>query len=301
MTCYHPRHGYRTFRERTESGKFPIVWSPPSGPCEPVTVACGQCIGCRLDRSRDWALRCVHESSLWKENSFVTLTYDDSHLPDSGSLNKAHHQKFFREMRSKHMRKIRYFLCGEYGDQHDRPHYHAILFNIDFPDKQEWGKNKQGDIIYTSQELHSYWPHGLAFTGNVTWQSAAYVARYILKKANGEVAFEKYVRDVDPETGEIDMVEPEYIAMSRRPGIGSEWFKKWKADCRKNFLTHDDTKMRIPKYYDTLMERTAVETYNAMRRERKERVAQMEEDKPRRLAQREEHQQQLAKRLKRSL
>ena len=209
---------------------------------EKITVACGGCIGCRIDRSRVWAMRLIHESQLWDHtygNSFITLTYRDIeeadqwqraesfHVPENWGLRKSHFQKFMKRLRFHHPQKIRFFHCGEYGDrcQHKlhvddceicsvgRPHYHAILFNISFDDKECVGQ-KNGVKYYTSPKLQQYWPYGFVQVGDVNYQSVAYVARYNMKKITGNIADEHYQKI--NEYGEPYWVQPEYITMSRR-------------------------------------------------------------------------------------
>ena len=151
-------------------------------------VPCGQCIGCRLERSRQWAIRCVHEASLHTDNCFITLTYSPDCLPSDGSLNHDDFQKFFKRLR-KHIapKKIRYYMCGEYGEDLQqpsklgRPHFHACLFGLDFDDKQLY--IVRDDVkLYTSATLEKIWGKGFVTIGDVTFESAAYVARYIAKK-----------------------------------------------------------------------------------------------------------------------
>lgn len=300
MTCYHPLKAFRVLHQTTKAGKAVIAFSRPRGLSEPIDLPCGQCIGCRLDRSRQWALRCVHEASLYDQNSFVTLTYDDVHLPSNGSLVKEDHQKFIKRLRERFpIRKIRYFLCGEYGEDGQRPHYHALLFNLDFLDKVFWCESK-GNQVYRSPELEAIWPFGFSWIGDVTWQSAAYVARYVMKKVNGDHAWEKYVKDVDPETGECRYLEPEYIAMSRRPGIASRWYAQFKGDTLKDYLTHEGRKYKLPRYYDKILEVEDVDEYLRRKQKRKE-VALENKVSSGRLAVMETVQRLAAERLKRSL
>ena len=187
MACYHPLKGYRS-SELTKNGKRKIVFNRNQGYADlPVTVPCGQCIGCRLERSRQWAIRCHHEASLYENNSFITLTYADEYLPQNGSLDLNAQQKFFKRLRKKYGSGIRFYACGEYGSKFGRPHYHACLFNHDFADKTLW-KITNDVPLYRSSSLEELWPYGHSSVGNVTFQSAAYVARYILKKITGEHA-----------------------------------------------------------------------------------------------------------------
>lgn len=255
MPCYHPLQGYRS-QTLTKNGKRKISFSPQSGYIDlPVTVPCGQCIGCRLERSRQWAIRCVHEASQHIHKCFVTLTYDDASLPPGRTLVKAHFQKFIRALRKHSGLKIRYFHCGEYGETDGRPHYHAILYGIDFPDKKFYTRNKQQDTLYTSETLDRIWSKGKCWIGNVTFESAAYVARYVLKKVTGEAAIDHY-KYVDPQTGEITDRLPEYITMSLKPGIGGDWYDKYKGDVYpSDFHVLRGKTMRPAKFYDRQLEK----------------------------------------------
>jgi len=216
----------------------------------PVTVPCGRCIGCRLDRSREWAIRCMHEASLHEFNSFITLTYAPENLPLHGSLVKEHYQRFMKRLRKGTKAKIRYYQCGEYGENLQRPHYHACLFGYDFADKTKWSYNETTkDTLYISAELSSYWRYGYSTVGSVTLQSAGYVARYITKKILGEKAEQHYEYHC-PETGEIHPIQPEYTTMSRRPGIGHGWYQKYKHEVfPDDFVIVQGKKAPVPKYY----------------------------------------------------
>ena len=272
MTCYHPLRAYRSLKMKSETGKSVMSFARKevsSGPFEVVDVACGRCIGCRVDKSREWALRCVHESSLHESNCFITLTYDDEHLPEYGSLCKRDFQLFMKKLRKGHDDRIRFFHCGEYGDDGWRPHYHAILFGYDFPDKSYVGRRK-GNSVYRSDELEERWPKGFSLIGDMSWSAAAYVARYVLKKVSGEAAADRYIRDVNVETGEAIVVEPEYITMSRRPGLGKGWLEKYAGDCYpKDFVTVDGRKFAVPGYYDSVFE--DVETLDKVKYRRRYR------------------------------
>lgn len=253
VPCYHPLHGWRS-RTRNESGKRGIVFSRIDGFVDlPVVLPCGQCIGCRLERSRQWAMRCMHEASRSADNVFVTLTYDDEHLPASGSLIKRDFQLFMKRVRRRFSGlSIRYFHCGEYGDVSNRPHYHAIIFGLDFPDKVLLKESAAGGRIFISEVLSSLWSHGFCTLGDVTFESCAYVARYVLKKRTGKFADKHYERVVD-ETGEIVQVLPEYTTMSLKPAIGRRWFEEF----HKEVFPVDEVimrgkRMKPPKYYSGL-------------------------------------------------
>lgn len=259
MPCYSPLKGYRS-ASVNPSGKRSIVFSPTEGYRDlPVEVPCGQCIGCRLEYSRQWAIRCMHEASLHAENCFITLTYSPEHLPRDNSLNVRHFQLFMKRLRkyvSSHYpgRTIRYFHCGEYGARYGRPHYHALLFGWDFPDRVFLRHTGAGSRLDRSRILETLWPFGYSSVGDVTFDSAAYVARYITKKVTGERAEEHY-RWVDPETGEIFNRRPEYTTMSRRPGIAAEWYRRYKHEVYpRDEVIVKGRAMRPPKYYDSLFE-----------------------------------------------
>lgn len=201
-------------------------------------------------------MRCVHESTLHVENAFLTLTYDEKNLPRDSGLNKTHFQKFIKRYR-KYLngKKIRYYHCGEYGETTNRPHYHAIIFGHDFSDKEYFRETPNKDRLYTSNTLANLWTHGNCLIGNVTFESAAYVARYIMKKVKySKESDEKYklhYSRTDPETGEFFEVQPEYTTMSRRPGIGQGWYEKFgKETYRDDFIITNGSKCQPPKYYD---------------------------------------------------
>lgn len=220
----------------------------------PVTVPCGQCFGCRLERSRQWAVRCLHEASQHEKNSFLTLTYSDKFLPENGTLVLDDWQRFAKRAR-KEMGPFRFFHCGEYGDENGRPHYHALIFGHDFRgDRQSWdGKN--GNEYWRSPTLEKLWPLGQSVIGKVTLQSAAYVARYVMKKKTGKLAENHYER-VNTATGEVIQLKPEYITMSRGGrggggGIGKGWIEKFASDIYPaDFVVVDGVKSRPPKFYD---------------------------------------------------
>lgn len=284
MPCYYPLQAFRCFGRTTDSGKSLITFKKPSA-CrfEKLDLPCGSCIGCRLERSRQWAMRCVHEARLYDNNCFITLTFDDDHLyrrDNPFSLDVADFQLFMKRLRKRYGEGIRFFHCGEYGEQYGRPHYHACIFNHDFQDKRLW-KSVNGNRLYISDELKELWPFGFSTIGDVTFQSAAYVARYIMKKLHGKhkTEFDNYIINgmecnfIDEISGEVLLTRrQEYVTMSRRPGIGKEWFdKNW----RDVYVNGEDSvimngvKVRPPKYYDSQYEIVSPSDHEFVKHKRK--------------------------------
>lgn len=221
---------------------------------EELELPCGQCFECRFKRSRDWAIRCMHEAQLHTENSFITLTYAPEHLPPNESLVYPQFQKFMKRLRKHFKVRVRFYMCGEYGENFGRPHYHACLFGVDFPDKKYLTTTSNGDKLFTSDILSRLWPFGLSSIGEVNFQSAAYVARYIMKKITGDAAFAHYNK-VD-EDGVILTRVPEFTRMSLKPGIGADWFDKYHSDV----FPHDHVivkgkEVSVPRYYSRLVKR----------------------------------------------
>lgn len=258
----------------------------------PMTVPCGSCIGCRLERSRQWAVRCVHEASLYENNSFITLTYKPELLPEDSSLRVDHYQKFMKRLR-KHAangaspyhnalisdtERIRFFHCGEYGEKLGRPHYHACLFGLDFGDKEVCGQ-RRGIVYYTSKSLEAIWGKGFVQVGEMNFETAAYVARYITKKITGEKALEHY-NVIDKETGEIlESKKAEYVTMSRRPGIGKGWLNKFSSDVfPRDEVVLRGKKMKPPKYYLGQYEIADPAAFNKLKGKRKELAKEKKAD-----------------------
>lgn len=253
MACYKPLIAWRNPLKKEK-----LSFKEVSGWIE-IEIACGQCIGCRLERSRQWAIRCMHEAQLHDENSFITLTFSPEALASRDnpmSLDVRDYQLFMKRLRKRFPdKKIRFFHCGEYGEKYYRPHYHACLFGLDFPDKELF-KVVNGNRLYTSCILSDLWPFGFSTIGDVTFESAAYVARYIMKKVTGDDSEKHYTR-IDEDTGEIYSVKPEYTTMSRRPGIASGWIEKYTSDVYpSDEVVIRGKKMRPPRFYDKYLELT---------------------------------------------
>lgn len=232
-------------------------------------IPCGKCIGCRLDKSRDWATRCMLEASEC-ESYFVTLTFDDAHIPKDGSIRKEHLQKFMKDLRNHFKRKynddgIRFYGVGEYGSESGRCHYHVCLFNIHLRDLNFYKITRDYDTLYTSEELFNIWKNGFVVVGDLTWQSAAYVSRYCTKKIYGDKATEHY-----------EGREPEFSLCSRRPGIGGKYYADY-----NSIIYRDDSiicpkkdgsvlRLKPPKYFDRLLREENEDFYNDLKLERQD-------------------------------
>ena len=243
-----------------------------------VHIRCNQCIGCRLYRSREWAIRITHEAQLHQDNSFLTLTYSDENLPLDGSLVPEDHRNFIKRLRKRlSPLQLRYFHCGEYGEENLRPHYHCILFGYSDPDQIPWSKTPTGDTLYRSPLLEKTWELGHVLVGQVTPESAQYVASYTTKKLtvskqSTEADYRKwssrYLR-ADPYTGEIKEIAPEYSTSSNRPGIGKPWYDRYKSEVfPSDFVIIKGQKMPVPRYYELLLERENPTLYAEVKRKR---------------------------------
>lgn len=319
MACYSPLSGWRSRVVNPGTGKRSIVFNPSLGLQDmPVEVTCDKCIGCRLERSRQWAIRLVHESQLFSNNCFLTLTYNDEHLPVNGSLDLDEFQRFMKRFREKFSGiepvvdkngkttfPIRFFHCGEYGSKFQRPHYHACIFNFDFPDKVLW-KNLMGNRLYTSELLQKLWsdkdgnPLGFVSIGSLSFESAAYVARYITKKITGDMANDHY-KFIDGYGNEV-MRKPEYITMSRRPGIASRWYEKYGHSVHpSDSIAMNGRLLRPPKFYDRLYEIKEPSDFRRLKEKRKLNALKFaDENRSLRLSVRQDVQLLRFKRLKRS-
>lgn len=217
-----------------------------------MEIPCHNCMGCKLDKAYQWSVRMMHESKLYDENCFITLTYNDEACPQNYGLDLRHLQLFFKRLRkSLGDRKIRFFACGEYGDDNGRPHYHAIVFNYDPPDKLKHSVNDLGQINYTSETLESLWSHGFATTAAVEHASCSYVARYVTKKIRSDDTFgaDRYYR-LSPIDGAFHQVRPEFAVMSRRPGLGTAYVEQFKSDFYPSgYIVVDGVRKAVPAFY----------------------------------------------------
>lgn len=286
-----------------------------------MTIPCGQCAGCRIDKSREWANRMMLEMPYSTGSWFITLTYDDDFLctPERYSLdlydddgNSIIHcwkektqsvyedyegrsrvsyslseqeltnfikrlrkefdvyelipvldddgvQKVFNSGKKKGMPRwkrgslldsIRYYCCGEYGSEKFRPHYHGIFWNLVLDPEKDLildRVTKEGFPLYRCPRIERIWPFGFVYVCNVTWQTCAYVARYVQKKWHW-----KYRSTYD-----FFNIEPEFSTMSRRNGLGYEWFQDHTEEAYKSYIitvssSEGSLRFKPPGYFDDL-------------------------------------------------
>jgi len=269
VPCFNPLPGWYS-KTRNPSGKRSIVFTLSQGmPDRPVTVPCSQCIGCRLAHSRMWATRLVHETQLHENSLFLTLTYRDDALPPGGSLVKEDFQLFMGRLRDRvGYGKLRCFWAGEYGEKLQRPHYHAIIYGL-WPEDRKLLRRR--GPIYTSKVFEETWPHGFHGFGAVTFESAAYVARYVCKKVKGRLASAHYGTKL-----------PEFAEPSRRPGIGRAWIEKyWSEVYPADQVVMRGFPQRPPKYYDRWLEKNQPEVWRQVRTARRVLSKEHEFEDPR--------------------
>lgn len=256
MACYSPIKAYRPLSLK-DGGRLVFNPAKARNRDNPISLPCNNCIGCRIARSQEWATRLMHESQMHEKNCFITLTFNDEHLPENYSVSKRDTQLFMKRLR-KHLEpsKVRFFAVGEYGDLNLRPHYHLIIFGHDWPDKQLHTRCPDTGVqLWTSAELATLWSFGFSTSGDVNYKTAAYCARYVLKKINGDRAPDHYTR-FHPFNNTLHLVEPEYITMSTVPGLGETWFHKYKSDVfPSDFLVVDGRQTRVPRFYDKLLQK----------------------------------------------
>lgn len=248
---------------------------------EPVIIPCGKCIGCRLQYSKQWADRCMLEYADWPCSYFVTLTYDDDHLKncrgdplqdgENASLYKKDFQDFMKRLR-KYIEpvQIRFFMAGEYGTKTFRPHYHAIIFNLPITDLHFYKRTENGDILYNSPTLSRIWNNGHVVIGEVTWDTCAYTARYTAKKANNyEEFYERW------------NINPEFTLMSRRPGIGRNYYERNNYSLFTGDFIYIATptggkKISTPAYFNRLLDNDDPDLSKQLKEHRKEVMSELE-------------------------
>lgn len=273
VSCDKPLIGFYGKTVNPATGRRPIVFArKDSFSGVPIELPCGQCMGCKLERSRQWALRIVHEKRMHRESAFVTLTYSDDYLPEDGSLRLRDLQLFMKRLRKRREKGLRFFACGEYGTLLKRPHYHVLLLNTDFPDRRIWKRSRTGSALYVSAELCLLWTFGDHYIGDVSFASAAYVARYCTKKMTGDGAEEHYAGR-----------KPEFTCMSRRPGIGMPWLEKYHPEAyRHDSAVKDGREVRLPAYYDSKYEDIDAERLAELKLRRRRSIVRAEQTPERR-------------------
>lgn len=296
MPCYHPLKAKYVLTTDPETGRSKkdlrfegnkgYHWYLPD-----IEIPCGQCIGCRLEYSRQWAIRIMLEAKQYEFNWFITLTYDNDHLPEiresvdcdeNGEITNYYMMNtlvprdlelFMKRFRQLVKRKfnwnepVRFYACGEYGDESSRPHYHLCIFNCPFPDlRKSKCKAHTDNLLFESELLDEAWQHrGLAVIGELTFESAAYTARYMMKKRKGK----------DADWYEKRNVEPEFVRMSRRPGIGYNYYSSRSDriyDLDSIYLGRPGKvplECRPPSYYDRLYDVDHHEELMALKERRK--------------------------------
>lgn len=251
----------------------------------PFPLNCGSCIGCLLDRCRSWAVRMTHEARMHEASSFLTITYDEDHLPEGSNLAPRDAQLFVKRLRKSLGRQpgeLRYFLCGEYGGVTGRPHYHVALFGEDFrDDRRHYKRTRQGHDLFTSGRLDAIWGKGLCQIGDLTFESAGYIARYVTKKLpsnkfrvpygfrSDALGAERWLRK---RRSMFAGREPEFVRMSLKPGIGATFFAKYKDEIYpRDFVVANGVPQKPPKYYDRLLERCDPELFERVKQARLEK------------------------------
>jgi len=283
MPCFSPLEG---FKDPVNGG---LIFDRNKG-IQKMAVACGQCLGCRIDHRTMWAIRIVHESYLHLDshgNSWLTLTYREPHdctaeqyaaghyVPRDYSLNPEHVSKFIRRLRKQNPdHKIRYFYCGEYGDENQRPHYHVCLFNHQFNDRVLW-KDDEGIYTYTSPSLEKLWPYGFSTTAELNFETASYTAGYCFKKITGKRAEDHYLRC--DEYGVAYWLQPEFTRMStgrgKPSGLGAKYYEKFKDDifpADETPVPGHGTVQLVPRYYQDVFAKTDPDTLELVKQQRQD-------------------------------
>lgn len=281
MACNHPLHAFDTgFLEDSGKPHYKIVGGDKEWIYKPtsrdgkgyysdikltnyIEVPCGRCIACRLSYAKEWATRCMLEARQYKQNYFITITYAPEHVPVNKELGNLilepkDLQDFLKRLRKyydqhyKHQ-NIRFYACGEYGSTTQRPHYHILAFNLPIFDLMALKRTASQDQLYYSKTIEKIWGKGNVWIGEVNWNTCAYVARYIMKKQKGPDAEQHYI-----ESGEV----PEFVRMSRRPGIGQKYFEDNYKDIylcdaitlskRNKYGKMEAIQVKPARYYDKL-------------------------------------------------
>ena len=299
MACLNPIPASREYLDDSIVLHSQSYWARQADG-EYLELACGRCGSCRQRNVRDWGIRSYHESltnlrhapatrdspaTQVSNNCFVTLTYEK--MPPFGDLDLEHFQSFCNLLRKKYG-PFRYLHCGEYGSTAytARPHYHALLFGIDF----HWDRVRLHDpdrpdrIAWVSPSLEKLWGRGRTEIGPLTYATAAYTAGYVVKKLRNAEWAEQHDQ-VDADGNVVRTKPPEYITMSRNPGLGTNWFLANYTDVYKNDEVHIDGKtFQPPKFYDKLLKRTDPELFYDVQQRREARRSLLKPTQPQELA-----------------
>lgn len=253
MPCYRPITAYAPLSQ-SDGGRYVFDRAKALNPDHPRQLPCGKCNGCKQETAESWAIRCYHESLMHEQNSFLTLTYDDEHLPADFSVDLREVQLFMKKLRKQYGNGIRFFAASEYGSKTFRPHYHLLVNGVDFRSDRKLYQNTKSGPLYTSDKLASIWGKGHCTIGSVTLKSAFYCIQYIFDKTHDANRYWQ----THPVTGEPVRCAPEFRTMSSRPGLGYTWFQKYKLSCfPSDFLVIDGRQMPVPRYYQQLLEKEA--------------------------------------------
>lgn len=285
MTCFTPLQGWWASKPNHLGNRY-VTFSPHYALRDmPVAVPCSGCLGCRLDSSKSWAIRGEHEARLHgKSNcSFLTLTYKNSRLPVDGMIHLDEMQDFMKRLRINTGKKLSMIYSGEYGDKTNRPHYHLIIFGENFKsDARPYKRSHHGFPLWNSDLLDATWQgRGHAVVGNFSFLTAAYVARYILKKQTTRTVF-PHRFDLDEwctsiETGEVfnravyefeNKTQP-FAQASRRPAIGRDFALKYLSDIYPaDHCIINSKPCRPPRYYDRLLKDINPDMFASVKRQR---------------------------------
>jgi len=328
MPCFHPRTVWRTPGLLTKNGKprilfkkpasaFPVYFEQMLKTCHPSNLrklkrelkryqskfpveefqipGCKpKCIGCQEIYSKSWAVRAWHESMRHEENCFITLTFNDKFVPRQ--LEHRIWQLFMKRLRKAISQPVSFFMAGEYGSINFRPHFHACIFGFNFPDRVLWSvrDNVRLDV---SNMLSKLWSDpdsgeslGFSSVGDVTFESAAYIARYVAKKVQRTAA-------------QLDGRKPEYSKCSLKRPIGKDWFNAFKSSVfpDDSVTLQDGSKCKPPRYYDVLLDRETPDLLKLLKDKRKAKAAASPDATPARLKEREDVKKAQVSKLKRSL
>lgn len=254
-----------------------------------LELPCGKCPECCKDYYSMWATRGSRELYNWDTSLFITLTYDEAHLPHDRSLRKKHVQDFIKrvkkELGSSKENPIRQTYCGEYGKKTNRPHYHVILYNADFVDRKSHRMSDQGHPVFTSELLTRLWGMGQAEFGFATPASIAYLYKYVLKKKTRKEKEQPLEIEYDGVTYEV---AHEFIESSRNPGIGASL--RDSASIRKGYLTVNGVRKKLPKYYLEHIRKTDPDLYEKISNDRYDYAVSRPKESALRLEQKEQAQ-----------